>query len=367
MKLDGDLFAVARRKGLLMTAVIELTYRCDLACEVCYNDRSRSRKPLTIDEHVALFEELADLQVLNLVFTGGEPSLHPRFLELGRHARRLGFALRIKTNGMRMDRTMAEILRREVDPFVIDVSLHGATAVTHDRQTRKRGSFDRIVRNLVSMKEEGLRVRLSGLLTSWNEHELEAMQALADRLEMDIIFDCSPTPRDDGDRSPMVLAPSPDAVRRVLELQLDRHGPPQVKASESGTREQSGPFDGSVCSAGYSTMAVDPYGDVLPCVNWRRPVGNIGDQSIREIWQSTGELRRVRELNSQALRVLTRHELEAGLMGFCPGLAHSISGNELEIYPSALQRAQLQLEVMDRSRAPDPAKRPERDQNRPAP
>jgi MoaA/NifB/PqqE/SkfB family radical SAM enzyme len=362
----ADLFVRARRKKLLMTAVIELTYSCDLACEVCYNDRSGPSKSLEKSELTTLIEDLADLEVLNLVFTGGEPTRHPHFMTLGRLAKRLGFVVRIKTNGMSLDRHAAGRLKREVEPFVVDVSLHGASASTHDRQTRVRGSFDRLVENLGSMKQEGLRVRLSALLTSWNEHELEAMQAMADALEMDINYDCNPTPRDNGDRSPMALAPSRDAVRRMLELQLSRHGllEPGPDEPEGSVKEERLRSGDSVCSAAFSTLAVDPLGNVLPCVNWRRSLGNIRERSIRDIWRNSPELEHVRDLNSKALEVVSRHDLRAGLAAFCPGLALAVSGDELDLYPAAVQRAELERDLMRRFQSSRRREQPEGSQRR---
>ena len=52
--------------------------------------------------------------------------------------------------------------------------------------------------------------------------------------------------------------------------------------------------------AGSAGVAVDPYGNVYPCVQWRRPVGNLHQQSIGEIWTTSAGLRQVRELTTQA-------------------------------------------------------------------
>ena len=55
------------------------------------------------------------------------------------------------------------------------MSLHGATAATHDRQTRVPGSFDRLLANLGELRPLGLRVKLNSTLTAWNEGEIEGM------------------------------------------------------------------------------------------------------------------------------------------------------------------------------------------------
>ena len=81
------------------------------------------------------------MQVMNLTLSGGEPLANRHFFEIGQLARELGFVTRIKSNGHALNEDIARRLRAEVDPFTIELSLHGATAETHDRQTRVARQF----------------------------------------------------------------------------------------------------------------------------------------------------------------------------------------------------------------------------------
>jgi MoaA/NifB/PqqE/SkfB family radical SAM enzyme len=93
-------------------------------------------------------------------------------------------------------------------------------------------------------------------------------------------------------------------------------------------------------------LAVDPYGNVYPCVQWRRPVGNLHEKSLREIWQGSAGLAEVRELTARALHVVGAHGPRASLLNFCPGMAAVHSGGDpLQVYASAVQRKEL-LEVV---------------------
>ena len=132
----------------LMSVLLELTYACNLDCSFCYNDLSLGGQRLSLSQYRELLDDLASLGVLNLSLTGGEPLAHPHFFEIATHARSLGFVIRLKTNGHAVRGAVARRIREEVDPFLIEVSLHGATAETHDRQTRVPGSFARLVANI---------------------------------------------------------------------------------------------------------------------------------------------------------------------------------------------------------------------------
>ena len=73
------------------TLVAELTYRCPLRCVYCSNpvDFHRSRTELSTDEWRRVFSEAAQLGVMQLHLSGGEPVLRDDLIELIRHARAL--------------------------------------------------------------------------------------------------------------------------------------------------------------------------------------------------------------------------------------------------------------------------------------
>ncbi|NNE20270.1 MAG: radical SAM protein, partial [Myxococcales bacterium] len=211
----------------LMSVLLELTYACNLDCTFCYNDLARVGQPLSLDQYRQLLDDLAELGLLNLTLSGGEPLAHPRFFDIARHARSLGFVIRLKTNGHAVRHAMAERIRNEVDPFIIEVSVHGASPETHDRQTRVAGSFERLVANIRTMKSLGLRVKANSVLTRWNEHEVEGMLALYD--ELGVLFQIDPEvkPRDDGDLEPLAIQASEKGrakYRSALRARANRDG-----------------------------------------------------------------------------------------------------------------------------------------------
>ena len=338
----------AWERNQLVSVLVELTYRCNLDCFFCYNDVNLRGRPLALEQYLAFFRDLAEMQVLNLVLSGGEPLAHPEFLRLGRAAREMGFVVRIKSNGHALRGALARRVREEVDPFVIEVSLHGATAATHDRQTRVPGSFDRLLANLREAREVGLRVKINATLTAWNEHELAEIFALADELGLALQIDPEVTPRDDGARDPLGIAASRAAVARLYRIQAERAGDSEFSQISPAVVQRQGDgvtpaAAGKHCGAGSSGITVDPYGNVYPCVQWRRPVGNLHQQSILDIWSGSRGLVEVRELATAVSSRLAREGSSAAFLNFCPGNAESATGDPLAIYPAA----QLRREVME--------------------
>lgn len=350
------------RENRLFSVLLELTYRCNLDCFFCYNDLSLKGEPLSTEEWFRLLDDLAGLGVLHLTLSGGEPLAHPDFFRIGGRARELGFVVRVKSNGHALRGPLARRLRDEVDPFVVETSLHGATAATHDRQTRVPGSFERLVANVREMRQIGLRVKVNSTLTAWNEGEVEGMLDLCEELGVPLQIDPEVTPRDDGSREPLTIAPSRQGLERLFAT-LTQRGEQRERAEraargEAGAAVPPAPVvaregdDLPVstapekhCGAGSSSIAVDPYGNVYPCVQWRRPVGNLHGSSIVEIWSRSRGLEEIRRLTAAAKGVVDAYGADGPLLNFCPGNAESLTGNPLQVYEGAERRLDLARQI----------------------
>ena len=310
-------------ENVLFSALVELTYRCNLDCVFCYNDLGLRGKPMSLDDYELFFSDLAALSCLHLTLSGGEPLVHPRFFEIARKGRDLGFVLRIKSNGHSLRGRMLERLKDEIDPFVVEVSLHGASAETHDRQTRVPGSFARLLENLEEMRYRSLRFKINSTLTRWNEDEIDGMFALAERIGAPLTIDPDVTPRDDGDLSSLEISATPSGRQRLFAYgrteDVKRQGDSELQSIDSRKH----------CGAGSSGIAVDPFGNVFPCVQWRRAVGNLHQRSIREIWRGNAALDEIRRLSEEVKR-----NLPPGALGlFCPGTAEGLTGSPLPGLP----------------------------------
>jgi radical SAM protein with 4Fe4S-binding SPASM domain len=345
------------RDNQLFSVLVELTYRCNLDCVFCYNDVGLRGRALSRSQYEGLIDDLAAMQVMNLILSGGEPLAHPDFFAIGARARARGFVVRVKSNGHALSGSLARRLRDEVDPYIVEVSLHGGSAATHDRQTRVPGSFARLVENLRGLKVLGQRVKINATLTAWNEGEVHAMFALADELALPLQFDPEVTPRDDGDRSPLALTASREGIKNLYRVEFERGD--ALARSEVGLRgpEVARQADASVphvpgkhCGAGSAALAIDPFGNVYPCVQWRVPSGSLHADSIRDIWTGSTALRRVREQTGEVKARLAGYGADAPLLNFCPGTAAAQAGSPFEVYPGARQRVALLREVQEERR-----------------
>lgn len=310
---------------LLHSVSLELSYKCNLNCFYCYNDRQKTGQQLTLDEYRILLNDLADMQTLFLMLTGGEPMFHPNFFAIGRMTREFGFVVRVRTNGHLLDQQATERLKKEVEPYSVEVSLHGATAEVHDRQTRVAGSYDRLINNIKTAKEIGLRCEFVTTPTSWNEHQIQEMFELCDSLDAPLNFQGPVGPRDNGDTTPLTIQPAAETWKLITALQKKRRGDSLTSgdfggesASMTASNDSEEP---AMCSVGVFGVDIDPFGNVQACMHLQESAGNLHRQSIKDIWENSPLFQRARARAIEAAKqFVDKPPCQFGAPLFCIGV-----------------------------------------------
>ena len=326
-------------------ALFELTYVCNHACTFCYNSPTGSRE-LKTDQVFEALRKIADFGVLFLTLSGGEPLCRKDFFAIAEEARRLHFAIRIYTNGYLIDEAMAERLKQEVHPFEMEISLHGARPETHEVLTRVPGSFARLVAGVSALRKRNIKVMLKTPITKLNMGELREIKKIADDLDCGIHFDPVITPKDDGDREPVQMGSTEEFMKRWWSDEFA-----DVREERVPSRRDDGEI-AAVCGTGRSGFALDPYGNIYPCVQWRTKVANIMEiPSLRSIWRESSVLAEVRGIAEEIPRTTLKNSEVGEFTSFCAGVAWLQTGDPRKMYPQAelvarhRKRAYLELKA----------------------
>ncbi|MFA6316981.1 MAG: radical SAM protein [Elusimicrobiota bacterium] len=121
---------------------VRLTRACNQRCLFCHDRDAQNGKPLPFPAVKADLRQGRQEGLRRVVLSGGEPTLHPKFLEVVALARTLGYRhIQAVSNGRRF--CYPEFLKaaREAGLDEVTLSLHGHTKELHDRLTRVPGSF----------------------------------------------------------------------------------------------------------------------------------------------------------------------------------------------------------------------------------
>jgi len=154
---------------------------CNLSCRHCYiNPEQHGSNTLdlaTITDWLQLFYR-KDKQS-NIIFLGGEPTLHPDLPQAIRIARKIGYqSITVDTNGFLHNDLLAKI-----DPAdaVISFSLDGPRAEIND-PIRGKNVFSTCTKNLRKAVDAGFEVSVIYTVSSQNIEYLKEMPALLHKL-----------------------------------------------------------------------------------------------------------------------------------------------------------------------------------------
>jgi PqqA peptide cyclase len=120
--------------GIPLAVLAELTHRCPLQCPYCSNpvELERSSSELTTAEWKQVLTELAEIGVLQIHFSGGEPTARKDLVELVQHASDVGLYSNLITSAVLLGK---DRLRALADAGLchIQISFQGSEPVVADR------------------------------------------------------------------------------------------------------------------------------------------------------------------------------------------------------------------------------------------
>ena len=144
---------------------IELTFRCNLSCQMCpldiprvmYNRSNheyvaaRKKEEMTTAEVLAIIDDIAEMGVKQITLTGGESFLRTDIFEILARVKARGLKCCVNTNGWFLGKSQAKRLV-EMGVDALSISVDGPNE-THDFIRRREGSFKRILESLVNLEE----------------------------------------------------------------------------------------------------------------------------------------------------------------------------------------------------------------------
>ena len=259
---------------------------------------------------IPLLDELAELEVFDLTFAGGEPFLHPDILQILDHAIGSGIRVALLTNGTCLSDRVRRRLARVVAgrPFILQISLDSPDPAINDL-TRGRGAL--VARNVRAMAKLGIELQLSCVVHGRNietAHSIiDAFYPVVKRfhfLNIQRTYRSLQHPellvRDEQARDFWMHLKEyakrfpPDLFLPSLRIMLRSYGAEDSAASQALNRQAT--FDCRSCSVGHTKVEIDWNFDVLGCDIAKdfTKMGNVQDSSFAGVWHSV-EARRVRE------------------------------------------------------------------------
>jgi pyrroloquinoline quinone biosynthesis protein E len=315
----------------------ELTYRCPLSCAYCSNplELAAYRDELSTDEWRRVLGEAAELGVLQVHLSGGEPLLRRDLVEITREATRLGQYTNLVTSAIGLTRRRAEELR-DAGLGHVQVSIQADEPTLADRIAGIT-AFERKIEAARLVKELGWPLTLNVVLHRQNIDRLAAIVAWAEELDADRIELANTQYYGWAWRNRAALLPS--------RAQLER--------AETVVREARRRLAGRTeviyvlpdyysrypkpCMGGWAALqlTVAPTGEALPCPAAHTlplPRASVREQSLAAIWADSPMFRAFRGTDwmPDPCRSCDRREID---FGGCRCQAFQLTGDAARTDP----------------------------------
>ena len=285
---SSKVHAKSSNKRIPLDATLELTYRCNNKCVHCYcnlpeNDEHAMQDELTTEEIKKLLDDLASMGSIWLLITGGEPLLRPDFEEIYLHAKKKGFLITLFSNGTLINENIIKFLSG-YPPFYMEITLYGATEETYEKVTRVKGSYKNCIRGISKIIDAGIKLKLKTMALTINQHEIEAMEGMAQSLGCEFRFDPIIQKRIDSDK---FSEPTKYRIKPEDVVRLDMVFPKRMKewyrfcVTFLGKQMKCNRL--YRCGAGRANIHVNPYGDCSGCIMMRDGF-SVRDHNVRWIW-----------------------------------------------------------------------------------
>jgi pyrroloquinoline quinone biosynthesis protein E len=320
------------------TLVAELTYRCPLRCLYCSNpvDFAHTREELSTDEWRRAFSEAAELGVVQLHLSGGEPMLRDDLVELIRHARGCDLYTNLITGGTLLDED--KLLRfHDAGLEHIQLSIQGAAIARAEivagvRSHQKKLEVARLISKL------GFPFTLNVVIHRLNIAEIPELIRLALELGAQRLELANTQFYAWGAENRRALMPTREQYLRAEEIAVD------AIAKYRGALEivfvQNDYLSGEPkpCLGGWGRgyICINPGGEVLPCHAAKVIAGlsfeSVRDRSLAKIWRDSPGLNAFRgdDWMLEPCRTCARKDID---YGGCRCQAFMLAGNAAEADP----------------------------------
>jgi len=168
----------------------ELTNICNFNCPFCYiNIEAEPKVALPFSAIKPAIDNLIDQGLLFCSLTGGEPLLHPNFIDIYKYLKKNGVLVTIYTNLSILTDDILELFS-EYQPLKVNVSIYGISDEQMKNVTKQRNvHYNQVLQNVLKLKNAQVCIECRTIVNKLTIGDIDKIEKWCS--ENNISYDCS--------------------------------------------------------------------------------------------------------------------------------------------------------------------------------
>ena len=280
-----------RRFSPPMAMLSELTHRCPLKCPYCSNplDLVKRSAELSTEEWMSVLSQAAEMGVLHVHFSGGEPAARKDLEDLVAHAREVDLYTNLITSGIGLtEARMRDLSDRGLDH--IQLSLQGTDAEMADKIGGYKGGFEQKMKVAEWIAATGIPLTINAVMHRANLHRVGETIEMAVKLGARRIEIANTQIHGWAVKNRAALLPTRAMVDECTRIVLaERERLKGVLVIDYVPPDHHSVYP-KACMGGWGRVGIniEPNGKVLPChaaaTIPHLTFDNVRDRPLAEIW-----------------------------------------------------------------------------------
>jgi len=180
MNREGNKYQ--KRKHMIITGL------CNNNCRFCFSKENLKIGHLSVNKIKKILDQGLSEGCEGLIISGGEPTIHPEFIEVIYLAKKRGYKyIEVITNGRMFSYPSFFKKVKDAGLDAITFSVHGHNAVLHDFITRVKGSYNQVIKAVKFASRLHIPIKINVVVNKKNINHLKDIASTFSELGVRVI------------------------------------------------------------------------------------------------------------------------------------------------------------------------------------
>ena len=290
---SSSLFDVPQ-KNFLRSIHFEIANICNERCIHCFIPEKYKINLIDPSLFYKIVEEGRAMNIIHVTLTGGEPLLHPNFIDFLKKCRELDLSVNVLSNlTLLTDEIISEMKNNHL--LSVQTSLYSMTPMIHDTITQLKGSFEKTKSGILRLIAAGIPIQVSCQVMKQNKDSFTDVIQWGNTNNIPVTFNYIIFGEYDRTNVNLQNRLSVNEIEEAFNKQVSKDYAQSLLTEAKKTMSLN--IDTPICSVCRYYFGVSAEGDAFPCAGWQaKKLGNLKKQSVKEIWEDSQEVDYLRQI-----------------------------------------------------------------------